>query len=127
MMLGLHCSPGRSALGIARLLATLLLCSVAAGPAMAWTPCERDLDCKKGYICPRTGTYAGHCMLDAKTPYVLGGDIAMPRPDRDPTSKPPRTPSNPFTSFQCGTDRDCPDGYGCRRHNTDDKWYCRKR
>lgn len=104
-----------------------LLLLAAGSMAQAWTPCERDLDCSKGRICMRSGPNAGRCMMDPKTPYVLGGDIAMPRPDRDPSSAPPRTPANPFTSFQCGSDRDCPDGYACKRPSTQDKWYCRKR
>lgn len=113
-------------LDMTRALLIAFLCS-AALEAAAWSPCNLDRDCSKGWVCATKGPNAGRCELSPRTPVPIGGDMALPRRDRDPSSVPHRTPDNQFTSLQCASDRDCPDGFACTRRSTHERWYCRRR
>ncbi len=108
-----------------RLILVALAC--AATSTFAWSPCNYDRDCNKGWTCATKGPNAGRCERSPGTPFSLGGNLALPRSDRDPSSVSRRTPDNQFTSMQCASDRDCPDGYACSRRNMNEHWYCRKR
>lgn len=95
--------------------------------------CEIDADCTSGNVCqkdPRASpTRPGLCQHDPRVPRTLlvPPGVAVPRSDRDPSTRVPTTSRNPTGYAQCATDRNCPDGYTCTRRSSNENWYCRKR
>jgi hypothetical protein len=103
-------------------------------PLVAWAEtCEIDADCTPGNVCqkdPRASpNRPGLCQHDPRVPRTLfvPPGVAVPRSDRDPSTRVPTTSRNPTGYLQCTIDRDCPDGYACTRRSTSESWYCRKR
>lgn len=115
-----------------RTAVVLIFLSLLASGARAEL-CEIDADCASGNVCqkdPRASpTRPGLCQHDPRVPRTLlvPPGVAVPRSDRDPSTRVPTTSRNPTGYAQCATDRDCPDGYTCTRRNSNENWYCRKR
>jgi hypothetical protein len=113
-------------------LAALVMTVLPMTAAVART-CEIDADCDAGSICQKNlkapATRPGICQHDPRVPQILLAPqgVAVPRSDRDPSTRVPTNARNPTGYAQCAADRDCPDGFTCTRRNTSESWYCRKR